>query len=67
MNHEPIIVLIGTHKEVFQKKLPASDTTEVNFESLKLENGTYHIIIKDTVSPRISEFFTIGENTKIIK
>jgi hypothetical protein len=67
MNHEPIIVLIGNDKEVFQKKLPASDTTEVNFESLKLENGTYRIIIKDTISPRISEFFTIGENSNMLK
>ncbi|PJB14858.1 MAG: hypothetical protein CO118_06370 [Flavobacteriales bacterium CG_4_9_14_3_um_filter_32_8] len=61
MNNEPRLMLIGKDKEIYQIKLPSSDTTKVNFELLKLKDGTYHILIKDSISPRISEFFIVGK------
>jgi hypothetical protein len=66
MNNDPLLVLYKDNKEIYQKKLSASDTIEVNFEALKLDKGVYHIIIKDSISPRISEFFTIGNVSGLI-
>lgn len=66
MNNEPRLILIGKDKEIYQIKLPSSDTTQVNFEPLKLEDGTYRILIKDSISPRISDFFIVGKGSSTL-
>lgn len=61
MNNEPTIILKqGKNNPIIQESLPANGSTTIDFSKLNLSDGVYYIIVQDSISPRISESFVVG-------